>query len=163
MTLFDYAVLAIIGLSILLSVMRGFLREVLALLAWVVGFWLATLYAGEMAQMLPAGIPTPQLRLLAGFVLVFFAVFLVMTVLSITVGQFLKVLGLGPWDRMLGAAFGLARGILIVLAGVVVAGLTTLPKQEVWRDAMFSAPLEAVVVSAKPWLPEAIRKELRYE
>jgi membrane protein required for colicin V production len=163
MTLFDYAVLGILGLSILLSVMRGFLREVLALLSWVVAFWLATLYAGEVAPMLPQGIPSEDLRLLAAYALVFFAVLLVMTLLSITVGQLLKLIGIGPLDRMLGAIFGFARGMVIVLALVVMGGLTSLPREPFWRNATFSAPLEAVVLSAKPWLPAAVGNRLRYE
>ena len=163
MTLFDYAVLLIIGLSILLSVMRGFMREVLALLAWVLAFWLAALYAGELAPLLPKGIPTQQLRMLAAYALVFFLVFVVMSLLSITVGQVLKVLGIGPLDRLLGAVFGFARGMVIVLALVVAAGLTSLPKEAFWRNATFSAPLEAVVSAIKPWLPEALSKELKYE
>lgn len=163
MTLFDYAVLGILGLSILLSVMRGFLREVLALLSWVVAFWLATLYAGEVAPMLPQSIPNEQLRLLAAYALVFFAVLLVMTLLSITVGQVLKLIGIGPLDRLLGAVFGFARGVVIVLALVVMGGLTSLPKEPFWRNATFSAPLEAVVLSAKPWLPEAVGNRLKYD
>lgn len=163
MTLFDYAVLGILGISILLSVMRGFLREVLALLAWVIAFWLAALYAADVAPMLPKSIPTEQLRMLAAYAAVFFGVFLVMTLLSITVGQLLKVLGVGPLDRMLGAVFGFARGMVIVLALVLVAGLTTLPKEPAWRNATFSAPLEALVAGIKPWLPEALRKELKYD
>jgi membrane protein required for colicin V production len=163
MTLFDYAVLGIIGLSILLSVMRGFLREVMALLAWVMAFWLAALYASEVAPLLPQSIPTQQLRMLAAYALVFFLVFVVMSMFSITVSQLLKVLGVGPLDRLLGAVFGFARGLVIVLALVVVAGLTSVPKEPFWRNATFSAPLEAVVAAIKPWLPEALRKELKYE
>jgi membrane protein required for colicin V production len=163
MTLFDYAVLAILGVSILLSVMRGFMREVLALLAWVLAFWLAALYADEVALLLPQSIPTQQLRMLAAYALVFFLVFVVMSVLSITIGQLLKVLGVGPLDRLLGAAFGFARGMVMVLALVLVAGLTNVPKEPFWRNATFSAPLEALVTGLKPWLPEALRKELKYE
>lgn len=163
MTLFDYAVLGILGLSILLSVMRGFLREVMALLSWALAFWLAALYAGDVALMLPQSIPTQQLRMLAAYALVFFLVFVVMSLLSITIGQFLKVLGVGPLDRLLGAVFGFARGMVIVLALVLVAGLTTVPKEPFWRNATFSAPLEALVSGLKPWLPDALRKELKYE
>ncbi len=163
MTLFDYAVLAIIGISVLLSVMRGFLREVLALLAWVVAFWMAALYAGEVAPLLPAGIPSAQLRMLAAYALVFFAALLVMTLLSITLGQFLRLLGVGMVDRMLGALFGFARGMVIVLALVVMAGLTRLPAQPEWRNATFSAPLEALVLLLRPYLPEAIGREIKYE
>ncbi len=71
MTVFDYAVLFIIGVSILLSVMRGFLREVMALLAWVVAFWVANLYTAQFAPLLPPSIPTPELRLLAAFAALF--------------------------------------------------------------------------------------------
>lgn len=163
MTLIDYAVLAILGLSVLLSVMRGFLREVMALLSWVVAFWMASLYAAEAAPLLPASIPNAQLRVLAAFVLVFFLALLAMTLLSITLGQFLKLLGVGPLDRLLGALFGFVRGMVIVLALVVMAGLTSLPKQPVWRNATFTAPLEALVSWLRPWLPEMVAREIKYE
>ena len=115
MTAFDYAVLLVVGVSILLSVMRGFLREVMALLAWVVAFWVANLYTASLAPMLPQSIPTPELRLLAAFVAIFLATLLVMTLISITVSHFLKAIGVGPFDRALGAVFGFARGMVIVL------------------------------------------------
>ena len=162
MTVFDYAVLAIIGVSILLSVMRGFLREVMALLAWVVAFWVANLFTDQLAPLLPAAIPTPALRVLAAFVLLFFGVLLLMSLLAIAVSQFLKVIGVGPWDRLLGAFFGFARGMIIVLVLVLLSGLTSLPKQPIWKNAMLSSPLEALVMQAKPWLPLELKKRLNY-
>lgn len=162
MTVFDYAVLGIIGVSILLSVMRGFLREVMALLAWVVAFWVANLFTDPLAPLLPAAIPTPELRFLAAFVLLFLGVLLLMTLLAITVSQFLKVIGVGPWDRLLGAFFGFARGMIIVLVLVLLSGLTNLPKQPIWKNAMLSSPLEALVMQARPWLPVELKKRLNY-
>ena len=162
MTVFDYAVLAVIGVSILLSVMRGFLREVMALLAWVVAFWVANLFTDQLAPLLPAAIPTPALRVLAAFVLLFFGVLLLMSLLAIAVSQFLKVIGVGPWDRLLGAFFGFARGMIIVLVLVLLSGLTSLPKQPIWKNAMLSSPLEALVMQAKPWLPLELKKRLNY-
>jgi membrane protein required for colicin V production len=162
MTLFDYAVLLIVGTSILISVMRGLVREILALLAWLVAFWIANLYTAEFAPMLPDSIPTPELRLLAGFVILFLVTLLVMTLVTIAVAKFIKLLGLGPVDKGLGALFGVMRGMLIVLVLVFLAGLTTLPKREFWRNAMFSAPLEAALVSMKPWLPQELAKHISY-
>jgi len=162
MTVFDYAVLVIIGVSILLSVMRGFLREVMALLSWIVAFWVANLYTTPFAPMLPTSIPTPELRLLAAFVALFLGALLVMTLISITVGHLLKAIGIGPWDRALGAVFGFARGMVIVLVLVLLAGLTTLPKAPMWRNAMFSSPLETLVMNFKPWLPVDLAKRLKY-
>jgi len=162
MTAFDYAVLVIIGVSILLSVMRGFLREVMALMAWIVAFWVANLFTDALAPMLPAAIPSPELRVLAAFVLLFLATLLIMTLVAITMGQFLKMIGVGPWDRALGALFGFARGMIIVLVLVLLAGLTMLPKQPIWKNAMLSSPLEALVMQARPWLPADLTKRLNY-
>lgn len=162
MTIFDYAVLLVIGVSVLLSVMRGFLREIMALLAWIAAFWIAALYTDRFAPMLPATIPTPELRFLAAFLVLFLATLLVMTLISIAVSHILKAIGIGPLDRALGAVFGFARGLLIVLVGVLLAGLTSLPKQAEWKNAMFSSPLEAVVLKFKPWLPMELAKRLHY-
>jgi len=162
MTLFDYAILIILGVSILLSIMRGFMREVMALLAWVVAFWVASLFTDQVAPTLPAAIPNPELRYLAAFALLFFATLLVMMLLAIAMSQFLKVIGVGPWDRALGSVFGFVRGMIIVLVLVLMAGLTSLPKQPIWKNAMFSAPLEALVKTMQPWLPVELTKRLQY-
>jgi membrane protein required for colicin V production len=163
MTVFDYAVLIIIGLSILLSVIRGLVREVLALLAWVVAFVAANLFSGDLAALLPDEIPTIELRLLAGFVGVFFVALLVMSLLAMAVSQLVKSAGLSVEDRFLGALFGLARGVLVVLVLVLLGGLTALPKQPVWRDAVLSPPLEALALQVGRWLPAVLSQRIKYE
>ena len=74
----------------------------------------------------------------------------------------LRAAGLGLADRILGASFGVARGLLIVLAAVLVAGMTALPKSQWWRDARLAPPLETAVIAAKPWLPEQMGKRIHY-
>ena len=73
-----------------------------------------------------------------------------------------RIAGLGLADRALGAIFGLARGIVVVLAAVLVAGFTTLPQRTEWRAALLSPPLETVVIAAKPWMPGYIAERIRY-
>jgi len=163
MTGFDYTVLAIIGLSVLLSVLRGGLSEIISLAAWVLAFWLAQHFSPELANRLPAEVPGPELRLIAGFIGIFLGVWFVSAILRITVSQFVKAVGLGPLDRVIGAVFGFARGGLIVIALVVVAGMTALPHQPIWRNAMFSPPLEALAGNLKPWLPDALAKQMKYD
>ncbi|MGX8882799.1 CvpA family protein [Methylovorus sp. SPW-M1] len=163
MTVFDYAVLGILGLSVLLSVMRGFVREVLALAGWVAAFFVAKLYTMELALLLPEAIPSEALRFLAAFLILFLATLLLCSLLAIVLGQLFKTVGLGWLDRALGAVFGLLRGVLILLVLVFLAGLTSVPKDERWRNAMFSAPLEAMVVSLLPWLPQDITKHVKYD
>jgi len=163
MTFFDYAVLGIIGLSILLSILRGFLRETLSLAGWVAAFFVAKLYTLQLAPMLPQAIPGESLRLLAAFLILFLITLLISSLLAIALAEVFKKIGLGGLDRLLGAFFGLARGVLIVGVIVLLGGLTTLPRETFWRDAMFSAPFEALVTSALPWLPEGIAKHINYD
>ncbi|MBZ0092482.1 MAG: CvpA family protein [Burkholderiales bacterium] len=163
MTLFDYAVLLIIGVSILFSVMRGVVREVLALLSWVAAFFVAKTYVGDVLPYLPKLIPTDTLRLLAAFVVLFLGALLLMSLISIAASELIKTLGLGAIDKGLGAFFGFARGFLIVCLLVMLGGLTSLPRQSLWQNAMFSAPLEALVMSGKQWLPDDLSKRIHYE
>ncbi|MDZ4141251.1 MAG: CvpA family protein [Methylotenera sp.] len=163
MTSFDYLVLIIVGISIVLSVMRGLLAEVLSILGWVAAFFVAKTYASEVVPMMPVDIPTESLRILAAFLVLFFATLLVATLLSIALTAIFKKFGLGWLNRLLGAAFGLVRGLLIVCILVFLAGLTNVPKDERWRNAMFSAPIEALVISLLPWIPANIAKHIKYE
>ena len=163
MTWFDYAVLAIIGISVLLSIIHGFVRELLALASWVMAFVAAQTYVTAVAPLLPAAIPGPSLRLLAAFMIIFLVVLLAMTLLASAVSRLVKRAGLGMVDRTLGAAFGMVRGLAIVMLAVLLAGLTTLPKQPAWRHAMLSAPLEALANVIKVWLPNDLSKHINYE
>jgi membrane protein required for colicin V production len=163
MTVFDYAVLAIVGLSVLLSLMRGLMREVLALASWVTAFFVAKFYTLQLAPLLPAAIPNQSLKLLAAFVILFLGTLLIASLLSIALSEIIKKIGLGWLDRWLGAVFGLARGVLIAGILVLLGGLTALPHDARWRNAMFSAPLEAVVSGVLPWLPQDIAKYVKYD
>lgn len=163
MTVFDYAVLIIVSLSVLLSVIRGLVREVLALLAWAVGFIAAALFAADLAALLPPEVPDERLRLLLGFGGVFLVVLLLMSLLAMVASKLVKSAGLGVEDRVLGGAFGLARGLLVVMVLVLAGGLTSLPRQPVWREAVLSGPLEALAGYVKQWLPAAFAQRIRYD
>jgi membrane protein required for colicin V production len=163
MTVFDYVVIAIVGLSMLLSVIRGLVREVLALLAWVVAFLAANFFAGPLATLLPAEMSNVEVRLLVGFGAAFAVVLLSMSLLAMFASKLVKNAGLGVEDRMLGGVFGLARGMLVVMVLVLLAGLTSLPRQPVWREAMLSKPLELFAGRVKPWLPGGLSQRITYD
>ena len=163
MTGFDYIVLVIIGLSLLLSILRGGIRELLSLAGWLVAFYVGRTYTNLLIPLLPVGIPTESLKVLAAFLILFFATLLVASLISITFSQLLKKIGLGWFNRFLGGLFGLVRGLIIVGILVLLAGLTNIPKDLMWRNAMFSAPLEAFVLSCLPWMPQNIAKHVKYD
>ncbi|HZV61445.1 MAG TPA: CvpA family protein [Methylophilaceae bacterium] len=163
MTVFDYVFLAIIGLSVLISIMRGFVREVLSLAGWIIAFFIARTYCLELAALLPSAIPGEPLRILAAFLILFLAVLLITSLLAIAISLLFRQVGLSWIDRLLGAFFGLARGGIIALMMVLVGGLTSLPQDARWRNAMFSAPLEAIVMSVLLWFPADIAKHVKYD
>jgi len=162
MTGFDYAVLAIVGISVLLSIIHGFVRELLALASWIVAFFAAQNYAADLAPLLPAALTGGSLRLLAAFLAVFLSVLLALTLIANLLSSLFRSAGLGPVDRVLGAVFGLVRGFAIVMVVVLLAGLTALPRQPAWRDAMLSAPLEALANAIKVWLPSDLSQRINY-
>ena len=163
MTVFDYAVLAIVALSILISVIRGLLREVLALLAWAIGFIAASLLAADAAAFLAPQVPDERVRLLVAFAGVFLAVLLAMSLLAMLLSKLAKGAGFGLEDRLLGGVFGLARGVLIVTVLVLAAGLTALPRQPEWREAFLSGPFEALAGQVRSWLPTRLAQRITYD
>jgi membrane protein required for colicin V production len=162
MTAFDYAVLSAVLASVLLGLWRGVVSEMLALAAWVVAFLVARAEAATLSAWLTGRIADPGMRLVAAYVLIFVCVLLVFTLARMLVSLLLKAAGLALLDRLLGAAFGVLRGILVVFVVVLVAGMTPLPKADWWRDATLAPPLETMVIAAKPWLPAETAKRIRF-
>ena len=163
MTGFDYVVSAIVLASVLLGAWRGVVGEIIALAAWVLAFFAAKWWGSELAQLFFSGmIADPAMRLVAGWVAVFVGVLVLMALLRLAVRGLLKALGLSLSDRLLGIVFGLARGLIIVLALVALGGMTSIPKEKWWRDAYFSAPLETAVLAGMPWLPPEVSKRIRF-
>lgn len=162
MTVFDYGVIAIVGVSLLIGLWRGVVGELIALAAWVLAFFAAREFGAEVGAGVFAGIADPALRTLAGWVSVFAAVLVVMSLGRLAVSSMIRALGLGLSDRFLGLLFGFARGVLIVLVLVAVGGMTTLPRQPWWAQAQLAPPLETAVLAAREWLPEDVAKRIKF-
>jgi membrane protein required for colicin V production len=162
MTWLDYAVLGVIGISVIWGLWRGLVREVISIGGWVLAFVAANLFAAPLAGVLPHAIPTPELRLLTAFMGVFIVALVVATLCGALLSKLVKAAGLGGLDRLLGAFFGLARGLLIVLAFALVAGLTSAPRQAYWRHSFSGASLARAALAFRPWLPQSFASRLRY-
>lgn len=162
MTVFDYAVVAIVAASVLLGVWRGLVSEVLALVAWVAALLAGRELAPGMAPVFSDWLKEPALQYAAAFAVIVVAVLVAVALTRLALSRLLRAIGLGPLDRFLGAVFGVARGVLVVLLCVLVGGLTMLPQQAWWRQAWLAPPLETAVLASKPWLPAAVAKRIRY-
>lgn len=162
MTWLDYAALTILVASVLWGVWRGLVREVIAIAAWVLAFLGANLFAGPLGDALPKAIPSPEIRVLVAFVVVFIAILAVCALVSRMLSKLVYVAGLGELDRSLGGVFGVARALLILLAFALVAGLTALPRQPAWRNSITGPLLAQAVLAIRPWVPPSFGLRLRY-
>lgn len=160
--MFDYVVLFILAASVIISTLRGLVREILSLVSWVVSFVLANAYSAQLAPLLPSMIPGEAVRLMVAFVALFLGVRILMGLLMLALDTVIKASGLSLADRGLGGLFGFARGIVIVLAGVILCGMTEIPRQPFWKDALLSPLAESGARTVKPFLPAALAQHVKY-
>lgn len=158
----DWGILLVLFLSMLLGLVRGGVKEILSLSAWVLAFIAAKSFAESAAVFVPAFITTPAIRYLGGFLLVFIAVMVLSMLLSLLLSESLKAAGLGPIDRLLGFIFGAIRGLFIVTTLVLLAGLTALPKTELWQQSYITPMFVKLAVISTPWLPDGLVKYIHF-
>ena len=149
----DWILLAVLGFSMLLGLMRGIVQEVLSLVGWVAAFYLAQYYAPSMAQWLPMQGSSEILRFAAGFVVVFVGVLIAQALITSVIKKMLSVVGLGLLDRLLGSLFGALRGIVILLAVTLLVGMTPMRESEAWQQSQGSKWMRALLHVCKPALP----------
>ena len=162
MTIFDYLVIFVLLASVVISMMRGMVREVLSLAGWVVAFVVANAYAAVLAPMLPSVVPGEVLRLILAFIALFVGVKILTVLLAMALGAFLDAGGLSLVDRALGMVFGFGRGLVIVLAGVILCGMTSIPQQAFWKDALLSPLAETAAHTLKSFLPAALAQHVNF-
>jgi membrane protein required for colicin V production len=161
-TVFDYLVLFVLVASVIISTLRGLVKEILSLLGWIVAFVVANAYGAQLAPLLPDAIPGATARLIVAFIALFLGVRILMGLLSLAIGAIVNATGLSLADRGLGGLFGLARGIVIVLAGVILCGMTSIPQQPFWKDALLSPMAETGARTVKPFLPAALSQHVQF-
>ena len=160
MPLLDWIVLAGLVFSMLVGAWRGWVVEVLSVLGWIAAFFLAQWFAPDAAQWLPMGGATEVVRYPAGFVLVFIATVFICSLLAFVIKKLTTAVGMRPADRVLGAAFGLVRGVVMVLALTVVVGMTPARTALWWQDAVTPQVATVVLQGLKPVLPQEFGKYL---
>lgn len=135
LTWIDAVFFAVLALSMLAGFVRGFVREALGLAAWVVALMVARVLAEPVAEMMSGLIESYDARLVLAFALVIFAVILLCGIVIRLVHAAIEWVGMGLLNRFAGAAFGVARGAVILLIATVVITLTPLSGLQAWQEA----------------------------
>lgn len=160
MPVLDWIFVTVLLASLALGAWRGLVYEVLSVLSWVAAFILAQWLAPDVAQQLPMGGAGQAVRYAAGFVLVFVLCVLTGGLLAALAKKLFAAVGLQPADRALGAAFGLVRGVVLLLAATVVIGMTPLQSGDWWRQSVGAGVSLVALKGLKPVLPEEFGKYL---
>ncbi len=160
MTTLDWILLAIVLLSLLVGLWRGLVFEVLSVLGWVAAFFAAQWLAPEVARQLPADSLAEPVRHAAAFVMTFVAAVFLAGLLAALLRKLVSAVGLRPVDRLLGGAFGLVRGAVLLLALTVVVEMTQLKSAPWWQGSLAAPWLSVALVGLKPALPEGFARFL---
>jgi len=150
----DWILLAVLAASMLLGVLRGLVYEVLSVIGWIAAFLLAQWFAPDVAEKLPMQNSGETLRYAAAFVLIFVASVFLAGLISALMKKIISVVGLRPVDRILGAIFGLFRGLILLLAISVVVNMTALQESDWWLESQGGPMLMTLLKGLRPMLPE---------
>jgi len=144
----------VLAVSLVLGAWRGLVYEVLSVIGWIGAFVLAQWLAPQAAQWLPMARSSEAVRYAAGFVLVFILAAFAGGLIAWGARKLVEAVGLRPVDRTLGAAFGLVRGAVLLLALAVVVNMTSLKGDAWWTESKGAGVSDAALRGLKPVLPE---------
>ncbi len=157
----DYLIIIVIALSVLIGLWRGLLREVISLATWIAAFAIAFLFAEDGARHLAPYLDIPSLRIAAAFGGLFLATLLIGGLVGIVASQLVDYTGLTGTDRVLGMAFGLGRGAVVIAILVLAAGLTPLPKDPWWQQSQLLPYFQNIALQLRGFLPRELTQYFR--
>ena len=149
----DYIILGILFVSTCISFFRGFVKEILSLIAWAGAMWIAVSFTPQVSILIENQITNESIRLVAAFLGLFIATLFVASLTNTLISQLVKKTGLSGTDRMVGLIFGLARGGVIVSVIVLVAGITNVPQEPWWQESFMLGHFEPLAVWLKGNFP----------
>jgi membrane protein required for colicin V production len=158
----DWMLLAIVVVSAVFGLMRGFVGVVVSLVAWVLSAWAALRFGGDVAARLAGGAAPSTTDVLAGHALCFAGVLLVVSLVGWLVRWAMKSVGLGGVDRVLGLALGVVRGGFVACALVLLFGLTSMPREPDWQASRVVPVLVPGAQVLRGWLPGWVAAEVDF-
>ena len=153
---YDWIAALVVLLSMGIGLLRGVIKEIASLASWTGAFLAAHQFSEPLAHHFETSIQNGALRLILAFITVFAATLVVLGLLGQLLAQTARKVGLGPYDRLLGAAFGVVRGLLVLVLLVMLASSLGINDQRDWKQALTTGPRERLAAIALPWLPAGL-------
>ncbi len=158
----DFLIVGIIFISALISIVRGFVKEVFSLASWAIAFWVALLFYPHMATLLVDYVATPSVRSFVAFASLFVVTLILGALVNHLISQLVKKTGLSGTDRMLGIIFGLIRGVAIVVLLLLAAGATPMPQDDWWQNSLLLEHFEKLAIWVQTFLPSDIADYINF-
>ena len=153
MSWLDIIIICVIALSALISLIRGFVKESISLISWIVAGIIAFRYFSPMADLLEPYVASPTVRGIAGFAILFISTLVIGAIVNFIMSQLVSKTGLSGTDKALGVVFGGARGVLIVTMIVLLASLTPMPEAQWWQDSAMVGFFQQLAEWVKAFIP----------
>lgn len=162
MTALDWVLLAIVAMSALFGLLRGFVGVLASLAAWLLAGWAAFHFGGQAAVMLAGDGPPSAAPLFGGYALSFIGVLVVVGLIGWLVRKLVHSVGLSGLDRLLGLGLGLVRGAFVACALVLLLGLTSMPREPEWQASRVLPVFVPGAQALQVWLPEWVAEQVDF-
>ena len=157
----DLAMLAVLLLSLAVGAWRGLVFELMSLVGWFAAYLAAQWFSPSVSPYVPIGAPGTAINHGAAFAVTFIGALLGWALLARLLKMLIHATPLGLVDRLLGAAFGVLRGVVLLLAVAAVVTRTPWVDAPTWKQSTGAAWLKVFLVGLKPALPASISDQLR--
>ena len=162
MPLIDILVILVLFASLIFGFFRGFVKELMSLVAWMSAFFVAYYFSSSVAIVLPFDAEF-SIKYVTGFVLIFIFVLIVSSILIKFISTFVHKIGLGASNIILGGLFGILRGVIIVYFLIFVIEKTSFGEDLTWQQSNSIVLIKLVVEKTFPYLPQDWLNNVKYE
>jgi membrane protein required for colicin V production len=145
MTWVDWTIISVLVASIGLSLWRGFTREALSLLGWILGFVIASRYSPSLAVYFSGLVSSAVISQVLAFLTVMALCLIVAALIARLMKSLLAAVGLSFFDRVLGSVFGFVRGIVILLIASYALTLLMPQSQQAMQNSVLVPYLDTLL------------------
>jgi len=170
MTYFDYFIIATLAISAIISLFRGFLKEVISLGSWLIAVWAAFTFSESLAPKIVAYIPFIDdlplgksiiVQTLISGAIIFFVIIAIGAMINFILSKAVEKTGLSGSDRFLGMLFGVLRGALVVsLATLFISNSSVAQKEQWWINSQLKPHALKTASLLQSLVPEQLKSYL---